>query len=161
MSEGNPNNPNPHDEQRIDPMKELNRLRSSVGKVIEQGITQVQSAVQNATAANSVRLDVYQSGDEVIIQTNALDGLEPTSIEVSMEGEVLLIRGETIAPDEPDDATYLLRERRFGQFERSVTIPISVKSEEAKAKLSKTGVLTVTLPIDVVRGQDIAVTPAD
>lgn len=149
------------EEQGIDPMKELNRLRNTVGKVIEQGITSVQSAVQNASTVGGVRLDIYEVDDEVVIQTNSMDGLDSSSIEVSMEGEILTIRGQTSPPDIPEDASYILQERRFGIFERLVTLPIHVKSEEAKAKLSKTGVLTVTLPIDHEYGKDIKVTPAE
>lgn len=143
----------------LDPMKELNRLRSTVGKVIEQGITTVQGAVQSATTIAAVRLDVYELNNEVIIRTNALDGLVAESIEVSMEGAELTIKGVTEAEETPEDASYFLQERRFGPFERTVTIPIPVKSEKAKAKLGKNGVLTVTLPIDKGKYQDIAVTP--
>lgn len=144
----------------IDPMKEFSRLRNTVEKVIEQSISTVQSAVQNASVGG-VRLDIYEVGNEVVIQTNAMSGLESSSIEVSMEGDVLTIRGQTIPPDVPENASYILQERRFGIFERAVTIPLAVKSEEAKAKLSKAGVLTVTLPLDRPRGNDIKVIPTD
>lgn len=146
-------------EDRLDPMKELNRLRNTVGKVIEQGITTVQTAVQSATTIAAVRLDIYEIDNEVVIRSNALDGLVAESIEVSMEGELLTIKGVTEPEEMPDNASYFLQERRFGPFERTVIIPIPVKSEEAKAKLAKNGILTVTLPIDRGKYQDIAVTP--
>ena len=145
--------------EQLDPMKELNRLRNTVGKVIEQGINTVQGAVQSAAAIAAVRLDVYELDNEVVIRTNALDGLVPASIEVAMEGAELTIKGVTEAEEIPENASYFLQERRFGPFERTVTIPIPVKSDEAKAKLGKNGVLTVTLPIDKGKYQDIAVTP--
>lgn len=153
------------DEQRFDPMKELGKLSKSVGKAVEQGIqtvqTTVQSTVQNANAGQLVRLDVYEVDNEVVIKTNALDGLDPQSIEVSMEGDVLTVKGETKPEEMPPLASYFLQERRYGVFVRNVTIPLPVKSEEARAKLGKNGVLTVTLPVDTARYQDIKVTPAD
>lgn len=147
-------------EQRFDPMKEFNNLRSTVGKAIEQGISNVQTTVQNATGVG-VRLDVYEVDNEVVIRTNPLDGLIADSIEVSMEGEILTIKGVTKAEDTPPYASFFVQERRFGAFERSVAIPIPVKSTEARAKLGKNGTLTVTLPVDTDRYQDIAVTPTE
>ena len=142
----------------FDPIRELNRLRQTVEKAVEQGIQQVQTAT---SGGQMVRLDVYEVNDEVFIKTNALDGLDASSIEVSMEGDVLTISGETKPDEMPLLASFFLQERRYGAFSRSVTIPIPVKSEEAKAKLGKNGVLTVTLPVDLDRYQDMTVTPTD
>lgn len=147
-------------DQRFDPRKELNNLRETVGKVLEQGIQTVQTTVQSASGAYPIRLDVYEVDDQLIVRTSAFDGLVPESIEVSMEDNVLTIKGETRAEETPPRASYFLQERKFGPFSRSVTIPIPVKSTEAKAKLSQ-GVLTVTLPVDTDRYQDITVTPAE
>lgn len=144
------------DDRQFDPMKEFNNLRSSVGRVIEQGIQSVQKAAGGAM----VRLDVYELDDEVVIRTNALDGLSGDSIEVSMEGSILTIRGETQPEDTHPKASYFLQERKFGPFSRSVTIPIPVKSKQASAKL-KNNILTVRLPVDTERYQDITVTPAE
>lgn len=149
------------DEQKVDLMKELNRLRDVTGKVIGQGIKEVQSAVQIATASTAVRLDIYEHDNELVVQTSALDGLDPKSIEVSMEADILTIRGETIAPDIPEGATIIARERKFGVFDRTVQIEIPVKSDEAKAKLSKSGVLTIRIPIDGYKSGDITVTEID
>lgn len=148
--------PPPQGDERFDPMKELNTLRNSVGRVIEQGIQSVQKAAGGAM----VRLDVYKLGEEVVIHTNALDGLDGSSIEVSMEGDVLTIRGETKPPAMPENASFFLQERRYGGFSRSVTIPIPVISKQASAKL-KGDVLTIRLPVDAERYQDITVTPAE
>jgi HSP20 family molecular chaperone IbpA len=140
------------DDQRIDPMKELNKLKNTVGKVLEQGISTVQStvqsAVQSASSVVAIRVDAYEYQDNVVIKTNAIDGLIPDSIEVSMEGDILTIHVETKAEAAPETASFILQERKFGILEREVVIPIPVQSEKAKAKLSKTGVLTITLPID-------------
>ena len=145
-------------QQGLDLMKELGKLRDATGKVIGQVSKEVQSAVQIATAAQPVRVDIYELGDEIVVQTNALDGLDAKSIEVSMEGDILSIRGETIAPDVEEGAVYLVRERKFGVFDRTVQISTPVKSDEAKAKLSKSGVLTIRIPVDRDKDGGITVT---
>ena len=141
-------------DQKFDPMRELSNLRNTVGKAIEQGIQQVQAAT---TPQSQIRVDVYELEDSVIVRTSPIDGIVANSIEVSMEGEILSIRGETRPDDTPAAASYLLQERRFGQFLRTVPISIPVKSKEAKAKL-KNGILTITLPVDTDQYQDIDVT---
>lgn len=137
-----------------DPMKEIASIRDSVGKVIEEGL-QKMSGVNTA-----IRLDVYEIGDEIVIRTSALDGLVAESIDVSMDGKVLTISGETQPDSVPEDAEYLVQERRFGAFKRTVEIYVPVIASQARAKL-KNGSLTITLPIDTGSYHDIKVTPVD
>jgi HSP20 family protein len=62
-------------------------------------------------------------------------------------GETLRIRGERKEGREEtsEEGRWLLRERRFGAFERTITLPSAIKSGAATADF-KDGVLTVTLP---------------
>lgn len=128
-------------ENRFDPLKELNTLRQSVGKVIEQSL----QTVQSVAGVPTLKVDVYELDDVVVVRTSAIDGIVPDSIEVSMEDSMLTISGETRPEPTPATASYLLQERRFGAFSRTVEISIPVRSDEAKAKL-KDGALTITLP---------------
>lgn len=102
------------------------------------------------------RIDIYELDQQVIIRTTPLDGIIPESIEVSMEGRSLTISGETKPDDTPRQASYILQERRFGRFSRTVEIPLAVRAEEARAQL-RHSVLTVTLPIEAEG--DIPITP--
>lgn len=137
---------------KFDPAKELSNLRSYVGKVVEQGVKTVQSLGSNSP----IRLDVYDIGDMVVVRTSAIDGIVADSVEVNMENDVLTISGDTRPESTPPNASYLVQERRFGAFSRSVTISIPVRSSEAKAKL-KDGTLTITLPIDRDRYQNFKI----
>ena len=137
-----------------DPMKEIENIRDSVGKVIEEGLQKISGI------STPLRLDVYEIGDEIVIRTSALDGVMPESIDVSMDGKVLTISGETKPEDAPEGAEYLVRERKFGRFKRTVEIYVPVVASRAKAKL-KNGCLTVTLPVDTGSYHDIKVTPVE
>lgn len=128
----------------FDPLRELQRFGDSVGKMIEQGIVRVQTL---ANPHAQIRLDVYEHEGNIVVRTSPLDNLDPKTLEVSVEGRTLTVKGITRPEDVPANASYLLQERRFGPFERSISINIPVKSLEAKAKLSK-GALIITLPID-------------
>lgn len=147
------------DEERFDPMREIARLGNTMGKVIEKGINQGINQVQSLTNPSVLKVDVYIYEDNVVVRTAPIDGeVVDGSLNVSMESNVLTISGETTAEEVPALASYVLQERRFGVFERTVTINIPVKSNEAKAKL-KNRVLTITLPIDTELQQEIEITP--
>lgn len=142
-------------EQKFDPMRELSNLRTTVSKAIEQGIQTVQAAT---TPASAIRIDIYEHDGSVIVKTSPIDNIIASSIEVSMEGDVLTISGQTEPDDEvPTTAIYQLQERKFGPFSRSVVITTPVKSAEARAKL-KNSSLTVTLPVDKDDLQKIEIT---
>jgi HSP20 family protein len=141
-------------DNKFDPMKELNNLRDTVGKLVEKGsatagkaLEQAIHTVQSATNQSSIRVDVYEFNSQIIVKTSPIDNLVAESIEVSMENNVLTISGETREDETPAQATYLTRERKFGLFSRGVTLQIPVKAHEAKAKINKNSI-TVTLPID-------------
>jgi HSP20 family protein len=153
---------------KFDPRRELNNLRETVekalqtggtvaGKVINEGI----KTVQNATGGGSpMRFDVYELNDEVVIRVAPLDGLIADSIEVSMEGTTLTLVVQTQGDEVSPKAQYLMRERKFGIFSRSIQLEIPVKANQAKAKLNRDGTLTITLPVDTVRAaQNIRITP--
>lgn len=128
-------------DEKFDPMREIAQLGQSLGRVVERGL-------QSVTSANSpIKLDVYEVNDVLIVRTSAIDGIVPDSIEVNIEDGVLILSLETRPEPTPATASYILQERRFGAFSRTVTLPFPVKASEAKAKL-KDGALTVTLPID-------------
>jgi HSP20 family protein len=154
---------------KFDPRRELNNLRETVekalqtgttvaGKVINQGI----QTVQNATAGTSpMRMDVYEIDDEVVIRVAPIDGIIADSIEVSMEGTTLTLAFQTQADEVSPKANYVMRERKFGIFTRSIELVIPVKANQAKAKLNRDGTLTITLPVDTARAKNIHITPEE
>ncbi len=89
-------------------------------------------------------LDVYQDQEEVVVKAD-VPGLAREDIEVTLTGETLTIKGERKEEKEVKEPDYHRRERSYGSFVRSVTLPCEVKSDEIKATL-KNGVLEIRLP---------------
>jgi HSP20 family protein len=58
---------------------------------------------------------------------------------------MLTISGEKKTERETKDDDYIVRERSFGRFERTLSLPEGVKTEAAQATF-KNGVLTITIP---------------
>jgi len=116
---------------RFDPFRELDRLTQ-----------QVLGAASGTLA--SVPMDAYRRGDEVVV-TLDLPGVDPDSIEVTVEKDVLTISAERHA-ELAEDAEVLVRERPEGSFTRRLFLGESLDTEGIRAAYDK-GVLTVTIPV--------------
>jgi HSP20 family protein len=74
-----------------------------------------------------------------------LPGMDEKNVEVKLANGVLTIKGQKQDEKEETKKDYYMRERSFGSFERSFTVPEGVDNEKVEATFKK-GVLTVTLP---------------
>lgn len=84
-------------------------------------------------------------GKEAITVKAELPGLEPKEIAVSLEGDLLTIKGEKEQKKEEKDERQHRVERSWGAFMRSVRLPAPVDGSKVTATF-KNGVVTVTLP---------------
>jgi HSP20 family protein len=91
-------------------------------------------------------VDVGEKDGVVTIKAE-LPGLEPKDVEITIEGENLVLRGEKKFEDEEKKDDYHRIERSYGSFSRVIPLPGRVKEGEVKARFDK-GVLTITLPRD-------------
>lgn len=89
-------------------------------------------------------LDVYDEQDSVSVEVE-LPGMKKEDFDISLDDDVLTISGERKVETERQDERSFRRERAYGSFRRSITLPSSVKADEVKA-VYQDGVLTVTLP---------------
>ncbi|MFW0072585.1 MAG: Hsp20/alpha crystallin family protein [Coxiella-like endosymbiont] len=92
----------------------------------------------------SPSIDIKDKGSHYLICAD-VPGVDPKEIEVSMENNVLTIKGEKETKAEEKDENYLRVERTKGSFMRWFSLPESVDPEHIKAK-SKYGVLEITVP---------------
>jgi HSP20 family protein len=88
-------------------------------------------------------LDVYATANELVIEAS-VPGLDPGDVEITIEGETLIIKGERRAPLENVD--YHVQERRYGLFSRTLKLNLPVETDGAEAVFEK-GVLTITIPM--------------
>lgn len=89
-------------------------------------------------------IDMYEDKDNVIVETQ-LAGIDPKEVEVSIENDVLVIKGESEKKSEVDDKNYYRKEIRRGSFYRSVHLPTHVEGDQAQA-VAADGVLKITVP---------------
>ena len=92
----------------------------------------------------SPKLD-FSETKEAFVMKGEIPGVEPKEIEVSLEGQMLTIKGEKRQEKEEKDEQHYRMERSYGSFVRSVQLPAAVDGSKVTAAF-KNGVLTVTLP---------------
>lgn len=89
-------------------------------------------------------IDVYQTGNEVVIKA-PIAGVSPENIDISINDDVVTIKGERKQEKEVKQEDYYCQECYWGAFSRSVILPVGVAADRAKASF-KDGILTVSLP---------------
>lgn len=126
---------------RWEPMREMMTLREAMDRLFDDSYTR---PIGNVNTWGAPAIDLYQTEKNVIVKA-ALPGLKAEDVQISVTGEVLTLKGEFKQAEEVKEATYHLKEQRFGAFERSLSLPTDVQTEKAKADFEN-GVLTITLP---------------
>jgi len=89
-------------------------------------------------------VDMYEDKDNVVVETQ-LGGIDPEKVDISIENNVLTIKGESEKKSEVDDKNYYRKEIRRGSFYRSIPLPTKVDGESASA-VNEDGVLKITVP---------------
>ncbi len=86
-------------------------------------------------------LDVYETKERLIVKARTA-GVNKNDLDVSIADNTLTIRGTLSAGEEADVENYFLQECYWGEFSRSIALPLPVKEDEIEAVL-KDGVLTI------------------
>jgi len=89
-------------------------------------------------------VDIREDREHVTI-TMDVPGVRPEDVKISLENNVLTIRGEKQQVEEKKEERWHRYERSYGMFERSFTLPSTVNPEQIEAT-SDNGVLTVRIP---------------
>lgn len=87
-------------------------------------------------------VDVYETKERLVVKARTA-GVNKSDLDVSIADNTLSIRGTLSAGNEDDVENYFVQECYWGEFSRSIALPVPVKEEEIEAVL-KDGVLTVS-----------------
>lgn len=95
-------------------------------------------------AALSPSIDVKETDNAIEVEAE-LPGVDEKDVQVTLEDDVLTIKGEKKAEKEETKKGYYMSERSYGSFLRSFELPGGIDADKVKATFAK-GVLKVTLP---------------
>lgn len=87
-------------------------------------------------------VDVYETKDKLVVKARTA-GVNKNDLDVSISDNTLSIRGTLSAGNEDDVENYFVQECYWGEFSRSIALPVPVKEDEVEAML-KDGVLTIS-----------------
>ena len=89
-------------------------------------------------------IDVYSTEKDVVIQS-VIAGVRPEEIDITVENDVVTIKGNRRNPNETEEKHYLHEECYWGPFSRQVFLPEDIDVKNVAA-IMKDGVLTLRLP---------------
>jgi HSP20 family protein len=116
----------------LEPFEEMEKFLSDV------------PAVRQGQSGYVPAVDMYEEKDDVIIEAQ-LAGIDPENVDISIENDVVCIKGMSEKKSEVEDKNYYRKEIRRGSFYRSIPLPMHVAGDEATA-IAEDGVLKITIP---------------
>jgi HSP20 family protein len=124
----------------LTPFREMLTLREAMDRLFDE------SFVRGPASANGygLALDVQMDKDDYIVRAN-VPGLKPEDLHIEVVDNTITVSGEIKSERQEKQDNYLLQERRYGQFSRSVSLPTAVNSAKAEATIEH-GVLTLRVP---------------
>ena len=127
---------------RWDPFRELVQTGDEIGRWF--GEFPVRDKTERKSAIWAPDVDIKETEKEVIVRAD-LPGIKMEDIEVSVDDDQLIIKGERKFEKEEKDKDYIRVERSYGSFYRSFDVGVPIKTDEVKAGYSD-GVLEITIP---------------
>jgi HSP20 family protein len=127
---------------RWDPFRDLMGIQSELNRLF--GRTYGGESGGSTSGAWVPPLDIYETKEKFVV-TVELPGIEPDSVDVSVEDSTLTIKGERSFTNEVDEDSYHRVERRYGSFVRSLSLPQTARADAIEASFDK-GVLSIEIP---------------
>jgi HSP20 family protein len=124
---------------RWDPFREFIAMNERLGTFLDRSWDSPPS-----TTAWNPSVDIFENDNEVIFKAE-LPGMNAKDIEVRLENNVLILKGERRFEKETKEENYHRIEREYGNFSRSFALPTAVNGDKVTAEY-KDGILKVMLP---------------
>jgi HSP20 family protein len=129
---------------RYDPFRDLRTLQEEVNRLFSTNLTRAFDDEGIGRGAWAPSVDIYENKDQIVLEAE-LPGMNQDDFDLSIENNVITLRGERRFEKTDETDNYHRVERSYGAFTRSFTLPQTVSPEGATAEYNN-GVLRVTLP---------------
>lgn len=129
---------------RYDPFRDLRNLQEEVNRLFTGNLGRTFDDEGIARGSWNPSVDIYENKDQIVLEAE-LPGMNREDFELTVENNVITLRGERRFEKKEDTENYHRVERAYGSFTRSFTLPNTVTGEGATADY-RNGVLRVTLP---------------
>jgi len=129
---------------RYDPFRDLRNLQEEVNRLFTGNIGRNFDDEGIARGSWSPSVDIFENKEQIVLEAE-LPGMKREDFDLSIESNVITLRGERHFEKKDEADNYHRVERAYGSFTRSFTLPNTVSGEGATADY-RNGVLRVTLP---------------
>jgi HSP20 family protein len=131
---------------RFEPLGELNTIQNEMNRLFNTFFDQSAPTSQGSSGGERrwiPAMDLVETLDHYALRVD-LPGVREDDVTVQLEGDVLTIAGQRVPESDKGDS-YYRRERAFGAFSRSLTLPEGVDPDQVQARFDL-GVLQITIP---------------
>ncbi len=129
----------------VDPFSELENIQKQMNQLFNFSLSRTPWGEATLLGGQwAPPVDVYDSKDNFLVKAE-LPGLTKEEIEVSIQDNNLILKGEKKKDVEIDEENYFKTERFYGSFFRTIPLPSEVEVNKVDARYQD-GVLTLTLP---------------
>jgi len=129
---------------KYNPLRELRGMQEQMNRLLNLSWNHDLAGEDMSEGIWQPSVDIYETADSIVIKAELPD-VEQKDIEVRIEDNTLTIKGERKHDGEVKKENYHRIERYFGSFQRSFTLPSSIRQDNVSA-ICERGVLTITLP---------------
>ena len=129
---------------RWDPFRELSIMQERMNRMFDDAGRGWRGDEPSSTTTWSPAVDIYETENEIMVHAE-LPGVDRQDIALSLEKNVLTLKGERRFEKETKQENYHRIERAYGGFSRSFSIPAIVDEEKIRAEY-KDGILRISLP---------------
>jgi HSP20 family protein len=130
---------------RWDPLKNVAALQDRINRLFNEAFASSKDFEDEVgISAWRPAVDIYDTDNAIVIKAE-LPGIKKDYVSIDVKGNVLTIKGERSFDKEIKEENYYRKERSFGKFQRSFSLPEAVNPEAIKANF-KNGVLEIEVP---------------
>ncbi|WP_353683906.1 Hsp20/alpha crystallin family protein [Thermodesulfovibrio sp. 3907-1M] len=126
------------------PLKEIEEIRKEMDRLFEEFLSPVRrKRAVSSEGIISPNVDIFERGNELVIQVE-IPGVDKQDIDLTITDDRLIIKGEIKKPEGVSEEDYILNERSYGPFSRTINLPADVDKSSVKANLNN-GLLEIVI----------------
>ncbi len=131
---------------RYNPANEMVNFYNHLGNVFNDPFFKpFFSNSENEITSWNPMVDIFEEDGKIVVKAD-LPGVKKEDISINVENRILTLKGERVKEDEVKEDNFFRRERSFGSFQRSFTLPADIKTEDIEANF-KEGILRIEIPM--------------
>jgi HSP20 family protein len=129
---------------KYNPLRDLRTMQEQMNRLLNLSWNHELAGEDIKEGIWQPAVDIYETEESIVIKAELPD-VDQKDIEVRIEDNTLTIKGERKHEGDVKKENYHRIERYFGSFQRSFSLPTTIRQENVSAVCDK-GVLTITLP---------------